>query len=191
MQRAEYRDPNGSWLDHNLFNTDHSDETRIWLTEQIWRCPHCQALAHTKLGIDLIWHFAHKALAETCPLILEGSGDYAPESQQHLAMKEAVLSKMRTDHPKATVKAEVRVSEARRIADVLVTFPGPHGERIAFECQWSMLSFDEFKERTNSYTKAGVQVIWIFPDKDQFETHRAWLRQNYIPHAMATAFVER
>lgn len=191
MQRAEYRDPSGNWLHHDLFNTDQSDETRLWLIEQAWRCPHCQAPARTKLGEMLIWHFAHKAVAETCPLILEGSGDYAPERQQHLAMKEAVLAKMRTDHPKATVQAEIRVSEAGRIADVLVTFPGPHGERVAFECQWSKLPFEEFQKRTESYTKAGVQVIWIFPNEDRFETHRAWLRQNYMPHATATAFVAR
>lgn len=123
-------------------------------------------------------HFAHRA-ASPCQTSYESH----PESAEHRAGKRAIATFLRGDlarrgydMSRIRVEFEVQIPEARRVADVLVTFPG--GMREAHECQLSPISIADLDRRTTAYLASGIDPIWWlgigFPADTR--TNRDWLR---------------
>src|SRR5207237_396111 len=66
----------------------------------------------------------------------------------------------------------IEVANRKRIADVLVTLPGPR--RIALEMQLASITPTKLQERTDDYYFAGVDVIWVFGGSANTEPNRDW-----------------
>jgi hypothetical protein len=87
---------------------------------------------------------------------------YHPETQAHLAAKEffaTALPAWKAELRAATCEIEYRIPEARRIADLCFLFPD--GRRVAVEIQFSSISQQEIRRRTEAYHRAGMWVWWM------------------------------
>lgn len=87
------------------------------------------------------------------------NGAHAPESVLHRQGKALVARWAATLPQVASAELEVRVGN-ERIADVLITLVT--GERVAVEIQYYGIEASEWFERTESYERAGVPVVWLF-----------------------------
>lgn len=116
-----------------------------------YSCPGCHSEVSLKRGAIKTPHFAHKA-RPSC-------GYASGESAVHMAAKLAVLRAARQRGLRAEVEYYVSTLSGDRRADVMVW--SPSGQRIAIEVQHSSISLDDIYRRSESYTSAGIAVIWL------------------------------
>jgi len=130
-------------------------------------CPFCGERMILRAGPLRAAHFAHR---RRCAY----EGWYEPESAEHRAFKEAVWRYLKADAfwEEGQVEMEVPIPEARRVADLLVTFP--NGWRVAHECQVSRIGLEELKARSGAYLDAGIDVLWWFTH-ERLREARKWL----------------
>ena len=114
-------------------------------------CPDCSIQLILRKGRIRIHHFAHKPKA-TCAW---SKG----ETLQHLKAKELFLSEFVRRGLAAEVEYIVPSLPNDKRADVLVW--SPIGNRFSIELQHSSVDYNELEERTRSYIRARVAVIWI------------------------------
>lgn len=85
------------------------------------------------------------------------SGVGADESEHHIRMKSTAYTTAKRLGFEATV--EQPADDGSWIADVMVKRPG--ARPLAIEIQWSKQSSDEFRRRTDRYSAAGIDCIWL------------------------------
>lgn len=132
------------------------------IQSQHWQCKFCGKAMTPKVGPIRIWHFAHKQSASDCPFRTESDS----ESTHHLLLKRTsgeALSKY-FGNQFASLEYEVRVPEARRIADVMITLKDD--SRIAVEAQLSPITLEHLQERTHAYLNSGIEVVWVFLEEN-------------------------
>lgn len=103
-----------------------------------------------------------------------------PESPEHLRCKEIVANTLQTqfnEFSEAIIEYEVKVPEAKRIADIMVTFP--MGWRVAHEVQLSPISPDKLEERTRAYNSVGIDVFWWLGKSADNAANRTWCLERY------------
>jgi competence CoiA-like predicted nuclease len=122
-------------------------------------CPECGAMLEAALGKHTIWHFKHARGTQTNCELRDG------ESQEHLALKLALYLSAKRLFPRAKLRFETWLPEAKRKADVLMTMPD--GARIALEGQRSSIMNAKFEERTLAYVNASIDVVWAF-NREQY-----------------------
>lgn len=166
----------------NLHTYQHSRQDKVALRERLrgreYACPHCGQAMTPNLGSLRVWHFSHQREASTCPYETQAE----PESPKHRNLKSALAQAMMgyfADR-KPRVELEVRLPDIGRIADVLVSLED--GSRIAVEGQLAFIPLEELMERTRSYERADIEVIWAFEARatqgGRFADHRDWLLER-------------
>ena len=130
-------------------------------------CPFCGERMILRAGPLRAAHFAH---LRRCPR----EGWHERETPEHRAFKEAVWRYLKRDPywREGKVELEVPIPEARRVADLLVTFP--NGWQVAHECQVSRIGLGELKARSRAYLEAGIDVCWWFT-AERLREARRWL----------------
>lgn len=136
-------------------------------------CPLCGAPFIVRAGLVRRAHFAHYT---------ECSSDYGqhPETPEHLEAKARLreyLQQYYAEYTHATLEFEVPVPEAKRVVDLLVTFP--MGWREAHEIQLSSITTEELARRTNDYLRAGIDVVWWLGRGADTETNRHWCADQF------------
>lgn len=134
---------------------DHEDP-RLTINKKELVCPFCGEPMMIVTSVIRINHFRHKS---QCSFSGYASN---PESDEHLYAKAQVRdSLLRTNKGTGiTVDLETPIHEAKRIADVMMTYP--MGWRVAYEIQLSPITPTKLKERIADYRNAGVDVVWMF-----------------------------
>lgn len=146
---------------------------------QTWQCKFCGKPMTPRMGAIRAWYFAHKREASECPFEAESE----KESPQHLALKRAAAEALRKYFGKqvASLEYEVRFPNIGRIADAVITLTD--GTRVAVEAQLSPLTLHQLQDRTDSYLRDEIEVIWVFQEQDHgglkaggiWDTCRQWL----------------
>lgn len=142
-------------------------------------CPFCEKPMLARAGTSQIRrHFYHRFGECGAEWI---DPEYRSESMEHvagkifLARRFPALLKKPEMAKQATVEFEYIFETPfgrKRIADVLVTFPGPR--RIALEMQLASITPQKLQERTDDYYAAGIDVFWIFGGSAHTEPNRDW-----------------
>lgn len=145
----------------------HADRTRIegpTCEDVLWRtvyrvtprarlsCRDCGASMHARISKRGLRHFAHDRAQPGCPS--EG------ETPDHLALK-ALLARcaMELGH-KATLEARPEPQDhGGWRADVLIETR--QGARIALEAQLAPMTVAVGRDRSDSYAKDGIRVVWV------------------------------
>ena len=126
-------------------------EAAIALKGQDYHCPHCGEAVILKKGRIRTPHFAHKPPV-SCSW---AKGETAAHLEAKTRLKDAFLARgLRVE-----VECEVDTLPGDRRADVMVW--SPKGTRFAIELQHTPIGLSEIEERTESYHRAGVGVIWV------------------------------
>jgi len=92
---------------------------------------------------------------------MRGAGGHAPESLFHRQAKLRILNWVAQRYPSLDARAEEIAAAGARIADVMITSCSPPG-RLAVEIQYSKLSFEEWRERHESYRGEDIHDVWLF-----------------------------
>lgn len=129
---------------------------------QTWECKFCGKEMTPRMGGIRAWYFAHKREASECPFEAESE----KESPQHLALKRAAAEAMRRHFGTqvASLEYEVRFPHLKRIADAVITLKD--ATRVAIEAQISPLTLEQLRQRTDSYLRDEIEVVWVFLEKD-------------------------
>lgn len=156
---------------------------------QTWECRFCGGIMIPRMGPLRSWSFAHKANASECPFEAESER----ESVRHRELKHAAAEALRRHFGEdvARVEYEVRFPHLRRIADAVITLTD--GSRVAVEAQLSPLTLDTLQERTDSYVRDDIEVVWVFEERPQgdlkpgglWDACREWLLSE--GHVVLTA----
>lgn len=140
---------------------------------EVFFCPVCEGEVQLKLGTRKKYHFAHKRTM-VCRLDLE------PESSYHLAGKEMLYHWFKAQGFLA--EPEVYLSSIRQRPDLLLTRADV---QAAVEFQCSSIPTKRFLERTHSYWREGLRVLWILGG-NQYKRYAAhWLRLSSFPALFA------
>jgi len=136
-------------------------------------CQLCGEPMIIKAGLIVSPHFAHYARCES---------DYRfqPETAEHRRAKRELAEKLRetfAEYTDAEIELEMPIPEIRRVADILVTFP--MGWRVAHEIQLSAITLEELEERTDDYSRAGVDVVWWLGRSADTSTNRQWCLETF------------
>ncbi len=115
------------------------------------------------------FHFYHKQKCTT---------DYQsnPETPEHLSGKSFVaeyISSKLLEYSSFNPIYEEPLHEVKRIADIVSKFP--MGWWVAHEIQLSPITTEKLEERTQDYSRAGVDVIWWLGKKADTQQNRKWL----------------
>lgn len=115
-------------------------------------CPNCRGQVTLKKGREVIHHFAHKP-PHTCAW---GRG----ETRVHLDAKKLFKNEFicRGLHTEVECEVPSLLGPDRR-ADVLVW--SPNEKRFAIELQHSAIDCENLVQRTQSYIREDVRVVWI------------------------------
>ena len=116
-----------------------------------YHCPECQSVVVLKKGRIVTHHFAHKPPTD-CRWA-------KGETREHLAAKQLFKEEFVGRGLRAEVEHEVKSLPNDRRADVMVW--SPNGTPFALELQHTPIGYDDLENRTRSYIRAGVRVIWI------------------------------
>lgn len=142
-------------------------------------CPFCEKPMLARAGGSRIRrHFYHRG-GECGAAWLDG--DYKNESMAHVIGKTylaQVFPKMLA-RPELAQQAHIDFehifhapSGQKRIADVLVTLPGPRV--FALEMQLCSITPGELQERTDDYLASGIDVLWVFGGSADTHQNRSW-----------------
>lgn len=132
-------------------------------------CPLCEVQMFLRAGKVISPHFAHT-------IACISDFDSHPESAEHLEAKRVLAEFLRREYAPmrgATVDLEVKVSEAGRIADLMVTLPS--GWKIAHEIQLASITTGEIELRTKSYARCGIDTYWWLGKSADTRTNRDWV----------------
>lgn len=100
---------------------------------------------------------------------------HAPESLLHRQGK-ALVARWAATHPAVeTAEMEVRLGDGERVADVLLTSRA--GNRLAVEIQYAGITALDWIERTESYERLGIPVVWFFGSTGTMSPLRDAFRQ--------------
>lgn len=77
----------------------------------------------------------------------------------------------------ASLEYDVPLSEIRRVADLVITFPT--GWRVAHEVQLAPITSEQLQKRTNDYSLAGIDVVWWLGQSADTAANRAWSREVF------------
>jgi len=116
-----------------------------------YMCPRCKETVILKQGRIVIPHFAHKA-KDLCRYAVG-------ETMAHYKAKLFFRDSFRMRGWTATIETEVDCLPGDRRADVLVTMPNQR--KFAIELQHTKISDKEIEDRTFSYHRANLGVIWV------------------------------
>ena len=136
-------------------------------------CQLCEEPLILKAGLIISPHFAHYAKC---------TSDYAthPESEAHRQGKKALAHYLKDYFSKYVdlqVNFEVKIPEAKRVADLLITFP--MGWRIAHEVQLANITIEELQQRTDDYARAGIDTIWWLGKSADTPANRNWCIERF------------
>jgi hypothetical protein len=85
---------------------------------------------------------------------------HAPESALHRQGK-ALVARWAAAHPEvAEVQLEARIGDGERVADVMLT--SRKGNRLAVEVQYAGVSLAAWRDRSASYARLGIEVVWLW-----------------------------
>lgn len=131
-------------------------------------CQLCEKPLYVKAGFIVSAHFAHY------PGGCDSDYERKAESEEHRLAKRKIAFLFRNKYQDSDVMVELEkpLPEIKRIADVLITFPG--GWQIAHEIQLSSITIENLLERTTDYSKLGIDVIWWLGKAADKETNRNW-----------------
>ncbi|PIG95915.1 competence protein CoiA [Deinococcus sp. UR1] len=165
------------------------ERSRADIAAQTWECKFCGQPMVPRMGPLRAWYFAHKRQASECPFEAESE----KESPRHQELKRAAAEALCRHFGEEvdTVEYEVRFPHLRRIADAVITLMD--GARIAVEAQLSPLTLDQLQERTDSYVRDDIEVVWVFEERAQgnlkpgglWDACREWLLSE--GHVVLTA----
>jgi competence protein CoiA len=150
------------------------EHPRLVLKKEDIRCQLCGNPMLIKAGMIKRAHFAH--IAAPC------STDYSyhPESPAHREAKVFLAEHLRVsfgEYTSAIFDYEVPIPEAKRVADLLMTFPT--GWRIAHEVQLAKITVEELQMRTAAYEQAGIDVVWWLGKQANTENNRKWCEETF------------
>lgn len=145
-------------------------------------------------GYKRIHHFRHRS---------ECGSEYEahPESYEHLQTKYFIsrnVSQVMDEYSGVSFDLEVKIPEAKRVADILFTFP--NGWRIAHEIQLASITRETLEQRTDDYLRAGIDTIWWLGKSADTHSNRIWcserfgfvLQVEYLPgHHSIDVFTKR
>jgi competence CoiA-like predicted nuclease len=185
MQRALLQ-KNDDWDEVVLCTIPQNHNNRTFFADKkhYWRCPHCEQGVIPKLGMLKVWHFAHRPNSQYC--ITQNEPDYNPETLEHIAMKRELMTWAKTHYPHSIVSIEHQLKAIGRIADVYVD---EEEYQLAIECQWSPISIDDLKRRTESYLEAGIEVLWVLGESYRNSSATQWLKQQQMKYMIARVSV--
>jgi len=112
-------------------------------------CPHCGAKAILKKGRVIIPHFAH-AVRSNCAYAGEA------ESEEHKRTKLEIYQALLRIPGVTNVQMERDLQEVQ--PDVYFVI---HGEEVAIEIQISRISLDRIDEKTDTYARKDIAVLWM------------------------------
>lgn len=118
-------------------------------------CDHEERVSF-KCGETVRAHFAHKANTKCW---IENHEDWGKESDEHFFAKSWLCERIAEETGFAT-QIEAVVGDRERIADILV-LAAQCSARVAVEVQLSHSPVEKFKERTESYARNNVDVVWL------------------------------
>lgn len=157
-----------------------NDKNLAWLTEKSqgpFFCPECKEDVILRKGKVRAHHFAHKPPV-SCAY---GTG----ESQKHLMVKRQIYEAL-IDYPGCSKCELERYLKGVRPDVSLFIGLTP----VAIEVQKSAINIDEILRRTKQYTKLGICILWVLPDRypetffhDTENVHRIKEWEKYI-HAL-------
>ena len=144
--------------DHSRVDITDYSTPKLQLDGLLLHCPYC----HSKFTIvateKTTPHFRHRA---RCPDSVAQSY-FSGETEEHRQAKRFLkllclkhLGKYTQAHPELEVRDEI----CNRIADLMISYQ--FGYRQAIEAQLSRVDVSNIHERTESYLKAGIDVIWF------------------------------
>ena len=142
-------------------------------------CPFCDKPLLARAGTSRIRrHFYHRFGECGADWI---DPEYRSESMEHIAGKiflaqcfPGMLGKPEKAKL-ATIQFEyifVTPFGNKRIADVLLTFPGPR--LCGLEMQLASITPQKLQERTNDYYASGIEPFWVFGGSADTEPNRTW-----------------
>lgn len=131
---------------------------REQILAQQWQCKFCGKPMQPRMGAVRSWYFAHKREASECPFEAESE----KESPTHRALKRAAGEALRRHFGDQvlSLEYEVRFPHIKRIADALLVLKD--GTRVAVEAQISSLTLQQLQQRTDSYLRDEIEVVWVF-----------------------------
>ncbi len=111
----------------------------------------------------------------------QGAGGHSLESEAHQQGKAALVEWVTaTLGPEGVAAvAEQSTSDRKRIADVMVTWPG--GRQVALEVQYAPLSVEHWQTRHDSYREQGIVDVWLLGHVSrhlQQARRHAWEREG-------------
>jgi len=131
-------------------------EPRMTIRKEGLVCPYCHEPFLIVAGVQKQNHFRHKSVCTFTEY------EAHPESEEHLYAKSIVRNALKEKYigTKVEIDLEVPIPEAKRIADIMISYP--MGWRRAYEIQLSPITPFNLEKRINDYRNAGVDVIWYF-----------------------------
>jgi competence protein CoiA len=133
-------------------------------------CQLCEGPMFVVAGFIRAAHFRHKT---KCTSDVKSH----PDSPEHRAGKEFVRNWLKEKHPEvykqARIEFEVKIPEANRLADVVVTFR-KKGVREIHEVQLAGITIEELEQRTRDYERAGFQAFWWLGKAANTKTNQDW-----------------
>ncbi len=136
-------------------------------------CPHCQSLLILKNGKVKRAHFAHMSL-NNCPLSQKN------ETEEHLSLKASLyMSLKQSNHD---VQVEKYFARINQIADVFVN------HKLVLEVQCSSLKLERLIERTMSYQKEELTVIWLLGKNLWLKRHLSQLHRQVLSFSQYLGF---
>ena len=139
-----------------------------------YRCPKCQSVVVLKKGRIVSHHFAHKP-----PVNCSWAKG---ETKGHLAAKQLFKEEFVGRGLRAKVEYEINSLPNDRRADVMVW--SPNEILFALELQHTPIGYDDLENRTRSYIRAGVRVIWI-----PFIRPNLWVDAEALPPSADSDFI--
>lgn len=152
----------------NICNSLDGDMTK----EMDYHCPICKGKVIFKKGKKIQSHFAH---AKNCNCSFE---TYKKESAEHLATKKNLYEHFKKMYRKVEVEHIFKTRDTIQIADVYIK-----DKNIAFEYQRSIIPYEQIKERTKGYEKAGIKLIWLIDTKKFIKELKYYDGISYIRYS--------
>lgn len=125
-------------------------------------CPECRQNLRVRGGLQRQIHFYHTQLYSACR--------QSNKSATHLRIQKFLYDLL----PQGEVQLERPFLEKGRIADVAW-----EKCKIVFEIQYSPISQEEVKSRTEDYESLGFEVVWILHDR-RFNRRRFTSAELYL-----------
>ncbi len=151
------------------------DNPRLILHSGDCVCQLCEKPLILKAGFIVRPHFAHYSESD-CDTEYKSH----PETPEHREAKIKLVEFLKStyiEYTSAKLEKEVPIREIKRVADILVVFP--MGWRVAHEIQLAGITIENLQERTNDYSRAGIDVVWWLGKSANTPANRAWCIETF------------